>query len=171
MITYNKSTVVGFRSAMVSRSCVRPTSKKWFLENSPWNIIQLIPSRNPCRPYIHLAFTYFVGPSSVVRSELGPTLPFSNNESAWYAMVIGPKSKGCNKVQILNTNPQCEPSNSSQSPNGNDCSTTKDLPKQRLSEGWNGSRVHIYSRGRCWLDVTTPHPTYGPKTLNSKPKP
>jgi hypothetical protein len=28
-----------------------------------------------CRLYIHLAFTYSVGPSSVVRSELGPTPP------------------------------------------------------------------------------------------------
>ena len=31
---------------------------------------------NPCRLYIHLAFTYSVGPSSIVQSELGPAPPF-----------------------------------------------------------------------------------------------
>ena len=35
-----------------------------------------MPCRNPCRLYIHLAFTYSVDPSSVVRSELGPGLSF-----------------------------------------------------------------------------------------------
>jgi hypothetical protein len=32
---------------------------------------------NPCRLYIHLAFTYSVGPSSIVGSELGlaPSFP------------------------------------------------------------------------------------------------
>ena len=35
-----------------------------------------MPCRNPCRLYIHLAFAYSVGPSSVVRSELGPAPPF-----------------------------------------------------------------------------------------------
>ena len=35
-----------------------------------------MPCRNPCRLYIHLAFTYSVGPSSVVWSELGPAPPF-----------------------------------------------------------------------------------------------
>ena len=43
----------------------------------PWNMIHLMPCRNPCRLYIHLAFTYSVGPSSVVwSSELGPAPPF-----------------------------------------------------------------------------------------------
>ena len=41
-------------------------------------MIHLMPCRNPCRLYIHLAFTYSVGPPSVVWSELGylvsPTL-------------------------------------------------------------------------------------------------
>ena len=32
--------------------------------------------RNPCRLYIHLAFTYSVGPSSLVRSEREWDLPF-----------------------------------------------------------------------------------------------
>ena len=35
-----------------------------------------MPCRNPCRPYIHLEFTYSVGPSSTVGSELGPAPPF-----------------------------------------------------------------------------------------------
>jgi hypothetical protein len=39
-------------------------------------MIHLMPHRNPCRLYIHLAFTYSVGPSSVVWSELGPAPPF-----------------------------------------------------------------------------------------------
>ena len=34
-----------------------------------------MPCRNPCKLYIHLAFKYFVGPSSVVWSELGPPAP------------------------------------------------------------------------------------------------
>ena len=42
----------------------------------PWNMIHLMPCRNPCRLYIHFAFTYSIGPSSVVWSELGPALPF-----------------------------------------------------------------------------------------------
>ena len=35
-----------------------------------------MPCMSPCRLYIHLAFTYLVGPSSVVWSELGPAPPF-----------------------------------------------------------------------------------------------
>ena len=35
-----------------------------------------MPRRNPCRLYIHLAFTYYVGPSSVVWSKFGPAPPF-----------------------------------------------------------------------------------------------
>ena len=60
---------------MVSYFYVRPTSKRWFLK-----IVQVtmkhVPCRNPRRLYIHLAFTYSVGPSSVVRSKLGPAPPF-----------------------------------------------------------------------------------------------
>ena len=39
-------------------------------------MVHLMPCRNPCRLYIHLAFTYSIGPSSVVGIELGPALPF-----------------------------------------------------------------------------------------------
>ena len=35
-----------------------------------------MPCRHPCRLYIHLAFTYSVGPSSVVWSKLGLAPPF-----------------------------------------------------------------------------------------------
>ena len=35
-----------------------------------------MPCRNPCRFYIHLAFTYYIGPSSVEWSELGPAPSF-----------------------------------------------------------------------------------------------
>ena len=78
MIKYKKSTVMRFRSTMVSRFCVRSTSKRWFWKYSKWplNMIHLMPCRNPCKLHIHLAFTYSVGPSRVVWSKLGPTLPF-----------------------------------------------------------------------------------------------
>jgi hypothetical protein len=39
-------------------------------------MIRSMPRRNPRRLHIHLAFTYSVGPSSVVGSELGPAPPF-----------------------------------------------------------------------------------------------
>ena len=82
MIIWSKSTVVSARSAMVSRFCVRPTSKRWFLETVQvtMNMIHLMPCRNPCRLYIHPAFTYSVGPSSVVRSELDTAPPFHCRE-------------------------------------------------------------------------------------------
>ena len=41
-----------------------------------WNMIHLMSRRNPCWLYMHLAFTYSVGPSSVVWSELEPASPF-----------------------------------------------------------------------------------------------
>ena len=78
MITENKPMVVSVWSAMVSRFCVRSTSKRWFWEQCKWpcNMIHWMPCRSPCRLYIHLAFTYPVGPSSIVWSELGPSPPF-----------------------------------------------------------------------------------------------
>jgi hypothetical protein len=48
--------------------------QKW--SKWPWDMIHSMPCRNPCRLYIHLAFTYFVGASRVVWSELGPVAPF-----------------------------------------------------------------------------------------------
>ena len=61
---------------------VRPTFKRWFWKHSkwPWNIIHLMPCSNPCRLYIHLTFTYSVGPSSIVWSELGPAPPLHHWE-------------------------------------------------------------------------------------------
>jgi hypothetical protein len=35
-----------------------------------------MPRRNRCRLYVHLAFTYYVGPSNVARNELGLAPPF-----------------------------------------------------------------------------------------------
>ena len=40
-----------------------------------------MPCRNPCGLYIHLAFTYSVGPSNVVWSVIGPAPPFPPNKS------------------------------------------------------------------------------------------
>ena len=66
MIKQNKSTFVSIRSAMVSQLSVRPTSMRWLFENNPSDhehMIHLMPIRNPRRLYIHLALTYYVGPS------------------------------------------------------------------------------------------------------------
>ena len=38
-------------------------------------MVHLVPRRNACRLYIHLTFTYSVGPSSIVWSERGLALP------------------------------------------------------------------------------------------------
>ena len=46
-----------------------------FWKQSKWNFIHLKPYRTPCRLYMHLAFTYFVGSSGVVWSKLEPTQP------------------------------------------------------------------------------------------------
>ena len=96
MIKENKSTIGNIRSAVVSWFCVRPTSKRWVLK-----IVQvtmkhdplLMPCRIPCRLCIHLAFTYSVGPSSVMWSEIGPAPPFPTSESAWSVMVTGSQSR------------------------------------------------------------------------------
>jgi len=78
MIKLNKPTVVSVQSAMVSQCCVSPTSKRWFLKIVQGSMKHdpFMPCRNPCRLYIHLAFTYSVGPSSVVWSEFGLAPPF-----------------------------------------------------------------------------------------------
>ena len=74
--------VVSVQSAMVFGFRVRPTSKRWFLKTIQVTMKHDPFNPNPCRLYIHLAFTYSVSPSSVVGSELGPGPPFSTNESA-----------------------------------------------------------------------------------------
>jgi hypothetical protein len=80
MIKKNKkSTVLSIRSERVSRFCVNPTPERWFLNNNPsdhetWSIRCHVGIH--VEFYIHLAFTYSVGPSSVVGSELGPAPPF-----------------------------------------------------------------------------------------------
>ena len=66
------------KNTMVSWFCVKLTFKRWFLKitQKTWNMIHLMACRNPCRLYVHCAFTYFVGPSSVMWSELGLAPPF-----------------------------------------------------------------------------------------------
>ena len=60
-------------------------------DHETWS--HLVSCMNPCKPYTHLAFTYSVGPSSIVWSELGPAPPFSTDESAWSVMVTGSQSR------------------------------------------------------------------------------
>ena len=66
--------------------CVRPTSKR------PWSMIHSMPCRNLCRLYIHFAFTYSVGPSSIVwsseldRLHLFP--PMRVLEVKWYGLSV-----------------------------------------------------------------------------------
>jgi hypothetical protein len=93
-----KSTVVNGRSAMVFRFCVRPTSKRQFLENSPSDHET---SSIRCHVRIHvdftsiiLAFTYILWWSlkhSGKRTWTGSA--FSTNESAWSVMVTGYQSR------------------------------------------------------------------------------
>ena len=81
VLTHDKveSTTMSVWSDILSRFCViRPTSKRWFLRTVQVTIKHdpFDPCRNPRRLYIHCAFTYCVGPSSVVwSSELGPASP------------------------------------------------------------------------------------------------
>ena len=49
-----------------------PRGGFWKWSKWPWNMIHLMSRRHPCRLHIHLAFTYSVGPSSGVWSQLGP---------------------------------------------------------------------------------------------------
>ena len=73
-----------------------PRGGFWKWSKWPWSMIHMIRSmscRNPNRLYIQLAFTYSVGPSRMVWSELQPALPFSTNESAWGVMVMGSQSR------------------------------------------------------------------------------
>ena len=53
-----------------------PRGGFWKWSKWPWNMIQLMSCRTPCRLYIYLVVTYSVGPSSVVWSEFGPAPPF-----------------------------------------------------------------------------------------------
>ena len=70
-----------------------PRGGFWKQSKRPRNLIQLMPCRNPCRLYIHLAFTYSVGPSSVVWKRTWTGSTFSTNESAWSTLVIGSQSR------------------------------------------------------------------------------
>ena len=66
----------------------------WKESKWPCNTIHPVPRRNPCRLYIHLAFTYSVDPSSVAwRSELRPAPPFPPMRAAWSVPVTGSQSR------------------------------------------------------------------------------
>ena len=52
-----------------------PIGGFWKQSRWPWNMIHSMPCRNPCKLYIHLAFTCSIGRSSVVWS-LGLAPPF-----------------------------------------------------------------------------------------------
>ena len=61
----------------LSTSCVpKEEGGFWKYFKGPWSVIHLMSCRNLCRLYIYLAFTYSIGPSSLVWSELGPAQPF-----------------------------------------------------------------------------------------------
>ena len=53
-----------------------PRSDFWKQSKWPWNMIHLMPRRSPHRLCILFAFTYSIGPSSAVWSELEPAPPF-----------------------------------------------------------------------------------------------
>jgi len=70
-----------------------PRGGSWKLSKQPWNMIHLMPCKNPCRLHIHLAFTYSLRWSlkhSVKRT--WPSPAFSTNESAGSLMVTGSQS-------------------------------------------------------------------------------
>ena len=70
--------LVRYWSAMVSRfrvSLLGLLPRGFLFFNSPSDH-DILPCRNPCRLYIHLVFTFSIGLSCVVRSELGPSPPF-----------------------------------------------------------------------------------------------
>ena len=69
-----------------------PNAKRWFLKMFKVTMIHLMPRRNSCRLYIHLAFTCSIGPSSVVWSELRPAPPFPPMRDQWSVMVTGTQS-------------------------------------------------------------------------------
>jgi hypothetical protein len=67
-----------------------------------WNMICLMPCRNPCTLYIHLAFTYSVGPSSLVWSELEPAPPFPPTRvlGMWWSHALNLMCEGALKAYI-----------------------------------------------------------------------
>ena len=98
MLKQSKPTVANIQNAMVSTwFCVRPTSTRWFLKNNPsdhatWCIRRHVTT--PYRLHIHLAFTYSIGPSSVVWSIENLDRPhLSTNESAPSVTVTGSRSR------------------------------------------------------------------------------
>ena len=78
MIKSNKSMLARFSVAWSPSFVSDLPPRGGFWKYSKWasHMIHSMPYKNPRRFYINIAFTYSVGPSSVVWSELGPTPPF-----------------------------------------------------------------------------------------------
>jgi hypothetical protein len=71
-----------------------PRGGFWEQTKWPWDMIDSMPCRNPCRLCIHLSFTYILRWSlkrSVKWTWTGSTL--STNESAWSVRVTGSQSR------------------------------------------------------------------------------
>jgi hypothetical protein len=83
---------VRFWNAIVSRFCVRPTSKRRFTKLVQVTMIYLISCDNPCTllhpSYIHLLCWSPQGSCEVSVDQL----PLSTNENAWSATVTDPQS-------------------------------------------------------------------------------
>jgi hypothetical protein len=80
MIKHNKPTHLWMFGVPKSPGFVislPPRGGFWKQSKWPWNMIHSTPCRNPCRLYIHLPFTYSVGPSkrSMKRTWLAPPVP------------------------------------------------------------------------------------------------
>ena len=76
---------MSIRSDMISQwFCVRPISKRRFLEivQVAMNIIHSMSRKTPCRLYIHLAFTYSIGPLKSSVKQTWTSSAFSTNKSA-----------------------------------------------------------------------------------------
>jgi hypothetical protein len=71
-----------------------PRGGFWKQSEWPWNMIHSMPRRNPCRLYIHRAFTYPLCWSleCSVKQWIWTGSAFSTNESAWSVMVMGSQS-------------------------------------------------------------------------------
>ena len=69
-----------------------PRGGLWKKSKWPWNIIHLLPCRNPCRLYTHLGIHIL---RWSLKHSVKPTWTspaFSTNESAWCVMVTGSQS-------------------------------------------------------------------------------
>jgi hypothetical protein len=90
-----------------SPGCVLGLSRRggdfWEQSKWPWNMIHLMPCRNLCRLYIHIAFTYILRwclKRSVKWNWTGSA--FSTNESAWSVVITGSQSRVWSGPKLAN---------------------------------------------------------------------